>query len=92
MSDYDLQKKSAKISADLEKLEEKKPDVLKNDRVTGEKVFSEIVAGLIFGTVVGYLIDDYFNTKPLFLISLIILGLAGSIYNIYKATVENDKQ
>jgi F0F1-type ATP synthase assembly protein I len=52
--------------------------------LTGEKVLAEMIAGLAFGFITGWLIDGYFNTKPIFLLTMIILGLAGSIYNIYK--------
>lgn len=85
MEDFD--KKAAEIEQGLEQLKkaerEPKPQ---SDKVTGERAFAEIVGGLLFGVFSGYWIDDYFNTQPIFLLVMIILGLAGSIYNIYKAT------
>jgi ATP synthase protein I len=71
---------------ELEKLEKKQ----KSDKVKGEMVLAELVAGIVFGLFFGFLIDDYFGTTPLFLIILIILGLAGSFYNIYKNFVVNE--
>jgi len=84
MEDFDS--KAKQIEAGLNKL--KKTDVPKekSDKIMGERVFAEIIAGLIFGAFSGYWIDDYFNTAPIFLLVMIILGLAGSVYNIYKAT------
>ncbi len=61
----------------------------KNEALKAERVLAELIAGLIFGIFIGFHLDDYFNTKPLFLIVLIILGLAGSFYNIYKQVSKN---
>jgi len=88
MSDKNIDKEIENIQSGLKNLKDNAEKPLNNDRLTGERVFAEIVAGLIFGTLVGYFVDDYFHTAPIFLISLIILGLAASIYNIYKATNE----
>lgn len=87
----ELEKKSDELKERIEKLKSEtieKP-INKNDGLTAEKVMAEIIAGLIFGFVCGWYIDGYFNTKPLFLLILIFLGLAGSIYNIYKETEKN---
>jgi ATP synthase protein I len=88
MSDKEIHNLSSKIS----KLKSEHPDlappaakIKKSDNVKGEHVLAELVAGLLFGLFLGYAIDSYFDTKPLFMIILIILGLAGSFYNIYKA-------
>jgi F0F1-type ATP synthase assembly protein I len=83
----DLKQKAKQIEQGLERFKTKdEPSDFKKDRKSGEAAFAEIVGGLIFGFVFGYFIDDYFNTAPWFLILFIILGLAGSVYNIYKAT------
>lgn len=60
------------------------PEIKERSGLTAEKVLAEMIGGLLFGFIFGFLIDDYFDTKPIFLLILIILGLAGSIYNIYK--------
>lgn len=54
------------------------------DKFRAEYIISELIAGIVFGIVLGMFLDDYFSTAPIFLLSLIILGLAGSFYNIYK--------
>ena len=36
------------------------------------------------------LLDDFFNTKPVFFIVFILLGVAGSVLNIYKLAVNSD--
>lgn len=64
--------------------------ITKQSGLGGEKVFAELIAGILFGLFVGFWLDDYFDTKPLFILLLIILGLAASFYNIYKEAVKED--
>jgi F0F1-type ATP synthase assembly protein I len=47
-------------------------------------VMSELVAALVVGGFLGYYLDQYFNTKVLFLLIFVILGLISAFYNIYK--------
>lgn len=47
-------------------------------------VASELIGGVTIGGLLGYYLDDYFHTKPLFLLILLILGLISSLYTIYK--------
>lgn len=47
-------------------------------------VISELVAALAVGGFLGYYLDQYFNTKALFLLIFVILGLISAFYNIYK--------
>lgn len=63
-----------------------------SSKINGEKVFAELIAGILFGLFVGYYLDDYFETKPLFMLILIILGVAGSFYNIYKEAVKDNNK
>lgn len=67
------------------------PEIKERPGLTAEKVLGEIIGGLIFGFLFGFLIDNYFDTKPIFLLILVILGLAGSIYNIYKEAEKENK-
>lgn len=80
--------KISELEQNLDKLKNKEPEIsqAKKDKMVGERVFAEIVGGVLFGVVFGLMLDDYFNTTPIFLLTLLILGLAGSVYNIYKAT------
>ncbi|MDX1949391.1 MAG: AtpZ/AtpI family protein [Rickettsiales bacterium] len=83
-----LKEKIENLNKDLEKFSAPKTKQ-NNEALRAERVLAELVAGLIFGVFVGYQLDKYFETKPLFLIILIILGLAGSFYNIYKQVSKN---
>ena len=53
------------------------------DPQTSVFVITELVAGIAVGGFLGYHLDQYFNTKILFMFILVILGLVSSLYNIY---------
>lgn len=46
---------------------------------------SELVAALIVGGVLGYWLDTWLHTKPLFMILLFFAGFAAGFVNIYRA-------
>ena len=48
------------------------------------RVGTELLAGLIIGAGIGWTIDQWFNTTPLFLIIFFILGGAAGIYNLWR--------
>ena len=49
------------------------------------RVGTELLAGLIIGTGMGWTLDKWLNTTPLFLIILFILGGVAGIYNLWRA-------
>ena len=61
----------------------KKP-VDKSFLSTLSRVATELVAGLIIGTGLGLLIDNWLETKPLFLIIFFFLGAFAGIYNLWR--------
>jgi ATP synthase protein I len=52
----------------------------------GFRVVTELVAGIVVGGGLGYLLDKWLGTKPFLLILLLILGAAGGFWNIIRAT------
>jgi ATP synthase protein I len=52
----------------------------------GFRVVTELVAGIVVGGGLGYLLDRWLGTKPFLLILLLILGAAGGFWNIIRAT------
>jgi ATP synthase protein I len=52
----------------------------------GFRVVSELVAGIVVGGGLGYLLDKWLSTKPLLLILFGLLGTAGGFWNIIRAT------
>ena len=37
------------------------------------------------GVVIGIILDNYFQTKPIFLIIFLILGFASGIFNVFRS-------
>lgn len=75
---------------ELEKklLEYKQKHFISNDKKNhsynaGVFVVSELVAGIGVGGFLGYYLDWYFNTKVLFLLVFLMVGLISAFYNIY---------
>ena len=50
----------------------------------GNRVLSYLIGGLAGGALIGWVLDRWFGTSPLLLISLLILGTVGGFWNIIK--------
>lgn len=48
-----------------------------------------LIIPILIGVFLGYNMDIWFNSKPFFLIVLLILGTFSSFYNLWKLTKEN---
>ena len=48
------------------------------------RVGTELLAGLIIGAGIGWTVDQWTNTTPLFLILFFILGGVAGIYNLWR--------
>ena len=52
----------------------------------GFRVVTELVAGIVVGGGIGYLLDKWLSTTPLLLILFLLLGTAGGFWNVIRAT------
>lgn len=50
----------------------------------GMRAGSELVAGVLVGSGIGYVIDRQFDVSPLFLIVFMMMGMAAGFWNIYR--------
>lgn len=50
----------------------------------GFRVGTELLSGVLVGAALGYVLDRTFNTQPLLLILLLLLGGAAGILNVYR--------
>jgi ATP synthase protein I len=50
----------------------------------GFRVLAEFVAGVVVGSLIGWQLDKWFSTSPLFLIVFLALGTAAGFWNVYR--------
>ncbi len=50
----------------------------------GMRVTSELVANVLVGTLIGWQIDRWFDTSPVFLLVFLLLGVASGFWNVYR--------
>ena len=48
------------------------------------RVATELVAGVIVGAFIGWVLDRWFGTSPLFLVLLFFLGAAAGMLNVWR--------
>ena len=49
------------------------------------KLGTEMVAAVAVGTIIGFILDNWFGTKPWFIIIFFFLGSAAGMLNVIKA-------
>ena len=49
------------------------------------KISTELVAAVVVGSAIGFLLDSWFDTKPLLIICFFIMGVAAGILNVFKS-------
>ena len=73
----------------LKKLNSKIKNQKKNkdfkDFGTFLKLGVELISAIIVGLVIGLFLDNYFQSKPIFLFFFLILGFAAGIMNVFRS-------
>tara|TARA_Y100001970_G_scaffold250443_1_gene322187 strand:- start:212 stop:493 length:282 start_codon:yes stop_codon:yes gene_type:complete len=49
------------------------------------KISTELVAAVFVGSTIGFLLDNWFDTKPMLTISFFFMGVAAGILNVFKS-------
>ena len=49
------------------------------------KISTELVAPVVVGSTIGFLLDNWFDTKPLLVICFFFMGVAAGILNVFKS-------
>ena len=49
------------------------------------KISTELVAAVVVGTTIGFLLDNWFGTKPILTICYFFMGVAAGILNVIKS-------
>ena len=55
------------------------------------KISTELVAAVVVGTTMGFILDSWFGTKPLLIICFFMIGVAAGIMNVFKAAKRMEK-
>ncbi|MEZ5824719.1 MAG: AtpZ/AtpI family protein [Geminicoccaceae bacterium] len=90
------------FDARLERLRASQPGSKEEDAQSGRKNASsahaglhigvELVAGVMFGVVVGYFLDGWLGTRPIFLVVLLVLGMAAGTLNAYRYIQRSERE
>ena len=56
------------------------------------KISTELVAAVVVGSIIGFLLDGWFDTKPLLTICFFIMGVAAGILNVFKSAKKMQKK
>jgi len=56
------------------------------------KISTELVAAVAVGATIGFLLDNWFDTKPLLTICFFLMGVAAGILNVFKSAKKMQKK
>ncbi len=56
------------------------------------KLGTELVAAVAVGTIIGFILDSWFDTKPWFIIIFFFLGAAAGMLNVIRAANKMQKR
>ena len=55
------------------------------------KISTEMVASVVVGSTIGFLLDNSFDTKPLLTICFFFMGVAAGILNVFRSAKKMQK-
>ena len=56
------------------------------------KISTELVAAVVVGTTIGFLLDSWFDTKPVLTICFFFMGVAAGMLNVFKSAKKMHKK
>ena len=84
----DLKEISTRLKIAKKKIQEKETkNTGSNAASLGKalKISTELVASVVVGSTIGFLLDSWFDTKPLLTILFFFMGVAAGILNVFKS-------
>ena len=81
--DFKTRLKIAKNKAKSKYSEEKEPS--KSGMGHAFKMSTELVAAVAVGTIIGFILDNWFGTKPWLILIFFLVGVATGIMNVVKS-------
>ena len=55
------------------------------------KISTELVAAVVVGSTIGFILDNWFDTKPLLTICFFFMGVAAGILNVFRSAKKMQK-
>ena len=92
MSDFNNLKTRLKIAKS--KFQKKKTENIDKKGIflgNAFKLATELVAAVVVGTIIGFILDNWFGTKPLLIIIFFFFGAAAGIINVIKTAKKMQK-
>ncbi len=89
-AEEDVQALAARIDDARRREKEKIAAARKIVTLSASRASTELLSGVVVGGGLGYLLDKWFHTLPVFFILLLILGVAAATLNIYKLSSKQD--
>ena len=87
------------ITTRLEIAKKKIKDVTSNNKSSNAaslgkalKISTELVAAVVVGSTIGFLLDNWFDTKPILTICFFFMGAAAGILNVFKSAKKMHKK
>ena len=56
------------------------------------KISTELVAAVVVGSTIGFLLDNWFDTKPMLTIFFFFMGVAAGILNVFRSAKKMHKK
>jgi len=56
------------------------------------KISTELIAAVVVGSTIGFLLDNWFDTKPLLTICFFFMGVAAGILNVFRSAKKMHKK
>ena len=78
----------SKIKKEVQDLDEKKGSFMGN----AFKLGTELVAAVAVGTIIGFILDNWFDTKPWLIIIFFFLGAAAGMLNVIRTAKKMQKE
>ncbi len=56
------------------------------------KISTELIAAVVVGSLIGFILDNWFDTKPLLIICFFFMGVAAGILNVFRSAKKLQKK
>ena len=76
------------------KFKSKNPSEKNNEKSSFGKAFqvsTELVSAVLVATIIGFILDNWFDTKPLLIIIFFFIGVAAGIMNVVRSAKRMQK-